>query len=205
MTGTFGIVYTNTASGVIDLENRYLTLVGKGNPLPEDYEIALEDVYGTSLEKTAAFMLKRMFEAALQDGVELKLLSGYRTPEYQREVFDRSVRRRVESGQTYEQAVAETEINVAKPYESEHNLGLAADIVTPDDYDVYEEFENTPQFEWLSNNAATYGFILRYPKGKTDITGYIYEPWHYRYVGPYDAQRIENRDITLEEYLGADQ
>ena len=182
-------------------DNRYLMLVGKGKPIPADLEITLEEIYGTQLEKNAAFMLRQMFEAAEKDGIQLKLLSGYRSPEYQQEVFDRSVRQRADSGMSYEEALAETEINVARPYESEHNTGLAADIVTPDDYDVFEEFENTPQFEWLQRNAANYGFILRYPKGRTDITGYIYEPWHYRYVGPYDAQRIENRDITLEEYL----
>ena len=157
----------------------YLILVGKGRPMPQDLEITLEDVNGVQLEKTAAYMLRKMFEAAARDGIELKLLSGYRSPEYQREVFDRSVRQRVEGG----------------------NLGLAADIVTPADYDVFESFENTPQFEWLQRNAANYGFIMRYPRGKEDITGYIYEPWHYRYVGPYDAQRIGNRDVTLEEYL----
>ncbi len=179
----------------------YLRLVGKGRPMPKDLEITLEDVNGVQLEKTAAYMLRQMFEAAARDGIELKLLSGYRSPEYQREVFDRSVRQRVEGGMSYEDAVKETEINVAKPYESEHNLGLAADIVTPEDYDVFESFEDTAQFEWLQRNAANYGFILRYPRGKEDITGYIYEPWHYRYVGPYDAQRIGNRDVTLEEYL----
>ncbi len=185
------------------MQNKYLMLVSKGRPMPRDYVPVLDDVYGKSLEKTTAFMLKEMFEAAKKDGVELKLLSAYRTPEYQQEVFDRSVSERVAQGQSYDEAVAETSINVAKPYESEHNLGLAVDIVTTQDDDVYVDFENTKEFAWLSENATDYGFILRYPKGKERITGYTYEPWHYRYVGPYDARRIYNSDLTLEEYLGA--
>lgn len=183
------------------MKSRYLILVNKLCPLPEDHDIALEEIYGSQLEKTAAFMLRRMFEAAQCDSVQLRLLSGYRSPEYQSELFDRSVRQRMDSGMSYDMALADTETNVARPYMSEHNTGLAADIVTPDDDDVFESFEDTEQFRWLADNAAGYGFILRYPKGKTDITGYIYEPWHYRYVGPYDARRICQRNITLEEYL----
>ena len=185
------------------MQNNYLLLVGKGRPVPTGLEPMLVDVFGVELERGAAYMLERMFEKARADGVELKALSGYRTKEYQKEIFDRSVRQRTEQGLSYEQAYEITSKNVAMPGESEHNTGLAVDIVTPQDFDVYEEFENTEQFRWLSANASDYGFILRYPKGKTDITGYVYEPWHYRYVGPYDARRIDNLDVTLEEYLGA--
>lgn len=185
------------------MENKYLLLVGKGRPAPQGYVPTLREVGGVQLERAAAYMMERMLEKAKNDGIELKLLSGYRSTEYQQEVFDRSVEQRVNEGLSYEQAVEETSLNVAKPGESEHNIGLAVDIVTPQDFDVYEEFENTEQFRWLSENAADFGFILRYPEGKTDITGYVYEPWHYRYVGPYDARRIYNADVTLEEYLGA--
>lgn len=185
------------------MQNKYLMLVGKGRPIPKSFEPILVSVGSVELEKTAAYMLERMLQKASEDGVELKILSGYRTPEYQREIFDRSVRQRVADGLSYDEAYKITADNVALPYESEHNTGLAVDIVTPNDYDVYEEFEDTNQFRWLLANASDYGFILRYPKGKTDITGFVYEPWHYRYVGPYDARRIDNLDITLEEYLGA--
>ena len=183
------------------MKNRYLILISKACPLPEGYDITLAEVCGKQLEKTTAFMLKRMFAAACRDGAPLKLLSGYRSAEYQQGLFEQSVRQRVDGGMSYEEAVADTEVNVAKPYESEHNSGLAADIVTPEDDDVLESFEDTEQFEWLTKNAALYGFILRYPKGKTHITGYIYEPWHYRYIGPYDAQRMSRMGVTLEEYL----
>lgn len=186
------------------MKNRYLMLVNKQNPMPQCCDIALEEISGAQslqLEKTAAFMLRRMFEAAENDGIELKLISGYRSPEYQARLFERSVSERMQSGMSYDEALADTALSVARPYESEHNTGLAADIVTPQDDDVLESFEYTEQFEWLSENAACYGFILRYPRGKEHITGYIYEPWHYRYVGPYDAQCICRMGLTLEEYL----
>ena len=84
---------------------------------------------------------------------------------------------------------------------SEHGLGLAADIVSEDHQVLEEEQEGTPEYQWLLANCADYGFILRYPKDKTDITGVIYEPWHFRYVGKYAAYEIMSRGITLEEYL----
>ena len=184
------------------MDNKFLWLVSKGNPMPEGYEPVLETVSGDKqMEKTAAYMMRQMLEAAAEDGIDLKVLSAYRSPEYQENLFQRNIERRMANGMTYDEAYADTAANVAKAGESEHNLGLAADLVTHTDYDVYEGFENTPQFEWLKNNAADYGFILRYPKGKTDITGYVYEPWHYRYVGPCSAKKIKNLDLTLEEYL----
>lgn len=183
------------------MQNRYLMLVGKQSPLPEGYSAVLEEVCGSQLEKTAAFMLRSMFEEAAVGGIELRLLSGYRSPQYQAGLFERSVSERMQGGMSRDEAVADTARSVARPYESEHNTGLAADIVTPQDDDVLESFEQTKQFEWLSENAALYGFILRYPKGKEDITGYIYEPWHYRYVGPYDAQCMCRLGLTLEEYI----
>ena len=91
---------------------------------------------------------------------------------------------------------------VALPGTSEHQLGLAVDIVDANMQDLTDEQENTATQKWLMPNSWRYGFIHRYPNSKTDITGIIYEPWHYRYVGKDAAQDIFNRDITLEEYLG---
>ena len=91
---------------------------------------------------------------------------------------------------------------VAIPGTSEHQLGLAVDIVDANMQDLTDEQENTATQKWLMANSWRYGFIHRYPNDKTDITGIIYEPWHYRYVGKDAAQDIFNRDITLEEYLG---
>ena len=91
---------------------------------------------------------------------------------------------------------------VAIPGTSEHQLGLAVDLVDANMQDLTSAQESTETQKWLMANSWRYGFIHRYPNGKTDITGIIYEPWHYRYVGKDAAQEIFNRDITLEEYLG---
>ena len=91
---------------------------------------------------------------------------------------------------------------VNPPGYSEHNCGLAADLNSPEHTGLDAGFEKTAAFRWLKAHAVEYGFILRYPNGSSDITGIIYEPWHYRYVGKDAAQEIFNRDITLEEYLG---
>ena len=101
-----------------------------------------------------------------------------------------------------EEAKVEAAKAVAIPGTSEHQLGLAVDIVDANMQDLTDEQENTETQKWLMANSWRYGFIHRYPNGRTDITGIIYEPWHYRYVGKDAAQDIFNRDITLEEYLG---
>ena len=97
---------------------------------------------------------------------------------------------------------AEAGTVVAVPGTSEHQLGLAVDLVDANMQDLTSAQESTETQKWLMANSWRYGFIHRYPNGKTDITGIIYEPWHYRYVGKDAAQEIFNRDITLEEYLG---
>ena len=99
------------------------------------------------------------------------------------------------------QAEAEAEKTSARPGSSEHQSGLCVDFVT-DEYPKFtEEFERSEEFMWLSANAYKFGFILRYPKEKEDITGYSYEPWHYRFVGREAATEIYNSGISLEEYL----
>jgi LAS superfamily LD-carboxypeptidase LdcB len=90
---------------------------------------------------------------------------------------------------------------VARPGTSEHHVGLAVDILGSGYYSLEQSFENTAAFKWLKAHCAEYGFILRYPKEKEHITGVIYEPWHYRYVGVDVAKEIMSRNITLEEYL----
>ena len=101
-----------------------------------------------------------------------------------------------------DEAKAEAAKAVAIPGTSEHQLGLAVDLVDANMQDLTSAQESTETQKWLMANSWRYGFIHRYPNGKTDITGIIYEPWHYRYVGKDAAQEIFNRDITLEEYLG---
>lgn len=185
----------------IDSDYAYF-LVNRDIPLPDDYSIETDYIQGSyELEVTAAYYCRQMIEAAANDGIDLKILSAYRTVKYQQKLFDRNVKSRMESGMTYDEAYADVLINIAIPGTSEHNAGLAVDIVTTHDWDTYEGFEDTEEFAWLQEHAHEYGFILRYLKGKEDITGYIYEPWHYRFIGVKYALDIKESGLCLEEYF----
>ena len=187
-----------------DSEDDYFFVVNKDKFLPDDYSIETDYVQGSyELETVAAYYCKKMIDAAEKDGINLKVLSAYRTVEYQRKLFDRNVKSRMEEdGMSYDEAYYDVSINIAPPGGSEHNAGLAVDIIDTKHWDTYEAFEDTPEFAWLSEHCTEYGFILRYPKGKEDITGYIYEPWHYRYVGAKYAADVMASGLCLEEYLG---
>ena len=184
-----------------------LTLVNASHPLPAGYRPPLADVSGSEkqLERHAAAALQQMFADAKAAGVPLYLVSGYRSVSYQQGLFERKVRSYLAEGLPRDEAERQASAWVARPGTGEHSLGLAADIVSGDWYlahdDLTQDFEQTPQFVWLRENAARYGFILRYPAGKEAVTGVHYEPWHYRYVGDA-APRIAAAGLTLEEYLG---
>lgn len=182
----------------------YFFIVNKEIRLPEDYSIETDFIQGSyELEVVAAKHCKEMLAAAKEDGIELKILSAYRTVAYQQKLFDRNVKSRMESGMSYEEAVADVSVNIAPPGGSEHNAGLAVDIIEADHWDTYTEFEDTEEFRWLMEHCHEYGFILRYLKGKEDITGYIYEPWHFRYVGKDYAKDVMDSGLCLEEYFEA--
>lgn len=182
----------------------YMFVVNKDTFLPEDYAIETDFVQGSyELEMVAAKHCRDMIAAAEKDGIDLKVLSAYRTIEYQKKLFERNVNSRMEEdGMTYDEAYYDVSINIAPPGGSEHNAGLAVDIIDENHWDTYEDFENTEEFEWLRSHCTEYGFILRYLKGKEDITGYVYEPWHYRYVGVENAKEVMASGLCLEEYLG---
>ncbi|CAG9621334.1 hypothetical protein BACCIP111883_02106 [Sutcliffiella rhizosphaerae] len=148
----------------------------------------------SKLRAEAAESLEVMFQAARGDGIELYARSGFRSFETQSTIFQNEI---ATSG--YDRAV----LYVALPGTSEHQTGLAMDITAKSvGLELVEEIENTAEGKWLAENAHHYGFILRYPKGKTDITGYAFEPWHFRYVGIDMATEIFTKDITLEEHMG---
>ena len=181
----------------------YFFVVNKETFLPEDYSIETDFVQGSyELEVTAAYWCKKMIAAAAEDGIDLKVLSAYRTIDYQKKLFERNVNSRMEDdGMSYDEAYQDTSINIAPPGGSEHNAGLAVDIIDRNHWDTYTAFEDTEEFEWLINHCTDYGFILRYPEGKESITGYIYEPWHYRYVGVSYAKAVMDSGLCLEEYM----
>lgn len=190
--------------------NWQLRLVNAANPLPDDFEPETSNIAGYEhrpFDMRAADWLEKMLHDAEQEGCKLYLVSGYRSIGRQRALFQIKTEELMQQGLAAQQAEQEAARWVARPGTSEHNLGLAADIVSADWYtthnDLTEDFEQTPAFAWLKANCAEYGFILRYPKEKEAVTGISYEPWHYRYVGQEAAKQIMLTGITLEEYLQA--
>jgi len=177
----------------------YLLLVNKTNSIHEDYiPCDLVDVSsfykdGIKLDKKVYENFLKMQSDALKHGYKIDIMSGYRDYLYQKKIYDKLV---LEKGFNY--AIS----RIAKPGCSEHQTGLAIDICVYRDDKCYIEDEITDfiEIKWLHQNCRRYGFILRYPFGKEDITKYSYEPWHFRYVGDV-AIEIYNKDITLEEYL----
>lgn len=193
-------------SGVKDKKTETVANVYKSKILLVNKEKGLESEYEPDslvnvntktnqkilMEKEAAEKLQEMFKAAENDGVELIPVSAYRTYDYQKNVFEQSVK---------SQGVEYTKRYVAVPGYSEHQTGLAIDVGSPEDTTLTDNFENTNAFIWLQKNMHDYGFILRYPKGKENITGYKYEPWHIRYVGRDVAKKIQETGLTLEEFM----
>lgn len=171
-------------------------LVNPKNKIPKDYEPNLVKIdNGYYLDKQAATAYNKMKKAATKDGISLWVVSAYRSQERQVTVFNNKVKEYMNMGYSKNQAYDKASKFVAIPGTSEHSLGLALDINS-----LYQNFEKTKEFKWLYKNCAKYGFILRYPKDKTDITQINYEPWHYRYVGTTIAKEIMKDKICLEEY-----
>ena len=191
-------------SGGNDMPDRdwQLLLVNSSHPLDKDYSVRLKTVQNNhQVDERIAGFVTDMIEDADRDGVSLLICSSYRSVSRQQELFDDEVNKYVSAGRSMDEALAEAAYGVAVPGYSEHNTGLALDIVSPDYQILDSGFENTDAFQWLSENAYKYGFVLRYPKDKTDITKIKYEPWHYRFVGSEHAEKIKEAGICLEEYL----
>ena len=183
-----------------------LTLVNNNVKLPDGWEDTLETKVadsstGKELATVAADAFINMKNAAAAEGVDLMLCSGYRSVEYQQSLFDAEKQKWLDKGNSEEEAYNQAKTVVAVPGYSEHNSGLAADIVTPKHQNLDEAFGKTDAAKWLFEHAPEYGFILRYPENKQAITGIIYEPWHYRYVGVENAKAITASGLCLEEYL----
>lgn len=183
-------------------EEYYLLLANAENPLPQDWTVQTEEVQnGYEMDKRAAPAMREMIQAAKEDGVELMLCSAYRSIEKQQQLFDRSQQEYMAQGMSEEEAYAKTATETAIPGTSEHQTGLAADIVTPTYQMLDAGFADTPAGQWLSEHAAEYGFVLRYPQDKQEVTGIIYESWHYRFVGKTHAKLMKESGLCLEEYL----
>jgi len=180
-----------------------LILVNPTHSLPDGYKIELETVQGKyQMDSRAAGKAKEMIAAAKEDGVTLQVCSAYRSHSKQTTNFNTKLQSYLDKGWSYDEAYAKTATIIAVPGTSEHETGLALDIVTPS-YQVLDAgYADTAAAKWLLENAADYGFILRFPKDKQDITKIIFEPWHYRYVGTEYSSQIMDSGLCLEEWLG---
>ncbi len=173
-----------------------LILVNAEHPVPEDYSVTLKELRNDQwVDERIYPELQQMFDDARAEGIYPLINESYRSAERQQEILDNYIAAYEAEGLSTEEAQQRALEVVAKPGTSEHQLGLALDIIVE-----YEE-DSTVTWQWLKENCWRYGFILRYPEDKTEITGISYEPWHFRYVGAEAAQQITERGITLEEYL----
>ncbi len=179
-----------------------MILVNRDYILPDGYkpelanavESGYDDMY---LDERVAPYYNEMYKAAYEDGIHLVPISGYRSVERQTNNFERKINYYIGEGYSKVEATQKAATIILPPGTSEHNAGLAMDICS-----LEESFENTKEFRWLCENAADYGFILRYPEDKQDVTKIIYEPWHWRYVGVEAAKEMKASGECLEEYLG---
>lgn len=188
----------------IDKTQWNLTLASPDHPLPKNFTVETAELYnGLLFDARAAAALDQMISDGNEQGLSLMVCSAYRTMDKQITLFNEEVEKQKNVNDLPEdEAIQTAKTIVAYPGTSEHNLGLAADIVATHHQTLDEEFAQTDEAIWLKEHCAEYGFILRYPKGKEDITKIIFEPWHFRYVGTEVAKEIMEKGITLEEYLG---
>ena len=188
-------------------DNKYLILINKsavidGGFKPETLVKVADARKDIELSKTAEMALEAMFKEMRACGFNnVFVTSAYRSYNYQTSLFNTYVTQEMASGLSYEAAKAKVLTYSALPGTSEHHTGLAVDLMTSSMSELDESFADDPVYDWLLENAWKFGFILRYPADKVDVTGYSFEPWHYRFVGRYHAYMIHSQGLCLEEYL----
>lgn len=194
-------IENNAKEQSFDSDDWKLVLVNKQHPIPDDYSFELGTISGNMrCDERIINPLVDMLRAARADGVNLIVCSPYRDIDRQTMLFSNKVGRYMDGGLSYMDAYNLASQAVTVPGSSEHQIGLAVDIIT-DGYSTLDEgFGDTAAGKWLAANSSTYGFILRYPEGKEKITSIEYEPWHFRYVGVDAATVIADNDLCLEEF-----
>ncbi len=198
----------------IDGRNRFftedgqeVTIVNPWNALPEDYDpdlISFGEPYGNENSRVSRVCyeaLKQMIDDCNKECPRVYVISSYRSVDYQKGLFENRIQRFQNEGYSREDAERLAAAVVARPGTSEHHLGLAVDIIDTRSWELTEIQETLPAQQWLMENSWRYGFILRYPKGTTESTGIIYEPWHYRYLGVELATAVYESGMTLEQYF----
>lgn len=191
------------ASGGKDIDFTTL-LVNKSSYLPTDYSVALTTLKNGQQVASVMYedLRNMLFDGEEEElGLSFLVASGYRSSEKQQQLLDEEIVKNEGVGMNEEEAREDALLTVAPAHYSEHETGLAVDIVAVTNQRLDETQESTPENIWLQENCYKYGFILRYPKGNEEVTGFSYESWHFRYVGKDVAKEIYDRGITLEEYL----
>lgn len=182
-----------------------LILVNKQHPIPEEYtfEVGSVDTAKGKMrcDKRVIPELTKMIADADKDGVSLLICSPYRSSVRQTFLFEKKVKTYMKQGMPYMDAYYMAAQAVTIPGSSEHEMGLAIDFNSKSYYALNEGFGESDAGKWLAEHCDEYGFIIRYPKGKEDITGIEYEPWHLRYVGKNAAKEIKKQDLCLEEFV----
>lgn len=184
------------------VNDELLTLVNYKNKISDDWQVNLIPLNNNqSIDQRAHQDLLDMIDDAKKEGLQILICSSYRTYEKQKTLFVKKVSSYLKQGYSYNEAQELASQWVAKPNTSEHQLGLAVDLVSQKNQRLDNSQEETKEQQWLMENCHRYGFILRYPVNKSEITKVSYEPWHYRYVGKEHAKKIMEKGITLEEYI----
>lgn len=180
-------------------------VVNKQRKLPENYkpdDLVVPDVPFSfdgwnekkQLREPAARALEQLFQAAEKEGLHLVAVSGFRSFERQQIIYNNNVNA---NGEEHANQFS------ARPGHSEHQTGLAMDVSSATvSFHLIQSFGETPEGKWLNDHAHEFGFIIRYPEGKSEITGYAYEPWHLRYTGKELATEMYNNQVTMEEFFG---
>ena len=197
-----GLLTAQQAQTILD--DSRMVLVNHTNKMPEDYTFTTRECgSATAVNKTlqteAADAFLAMQAAAAKDGVTIWMQSGYRSVDYQKNLYNKKTQYYLDKGLSRAEALQKAASIVNPPGYSEHNCGLAADLNSPEHTGLDTGFEKTAAFRWLKAHAVEYGFILRYPKDAEAVTEITYEPWHWRYVGPENAALIEQSGLCLED------
>lgn len=184
------------------VKDELLTLVNFENTIPKDWKVDLVQLNNwQSVDRRIYDDLIAMLQAAKSEGLNPLICSSYRTNEKQEQLYQNKVSEYLSQGYSKVEASDKAAFWVARPGTSEHQLGLAVDIVSTKNQRLDRSQENTVEQQWLIQNSWKYGFVLRYPTNKNSITGVGYEPWHYRYVGKEHAKKINELGVCLEEYV----
>ena len=185
----------------VEGEDWRLLIVSPASLLDRSFRVSLYEVEGKKVDVRMASALMEMLDAARADGVSLTLCSTYRSVSTQRRLYERKLNYYKNLGYNEEKCRELAGEYVQPPGASEHHTGLAVDFFSDGDASLTETFAKTPAYAWFTKHAAEYGFVERYPKGKEEITGIGWEPWHYRYVGKTHAEAMQTAGLCLEEYV----